>query len=628
MRPALFAAILCIAIFIGATTLEPPTAAPLKAVNIKPDSIAAVYFFNSNQCQRCHGSDPNQRVLITESGEDVNPIDDWAGSMMAHSTIDPFWRAKVQEELNLAGSHKKVIERTCLNCHAPMAMYQKLYTTGDTLSFSDIFHDTLALEGVSCVACHGLEDKELFDIPGGEIHYNRDSMIYGPYPNPYGVTMQQYTGLEPVHSPHITSSGICAKCHTLITPVPDSDKGFVEQAVYQEWLNSSYNVERVRCQDCHMPAAESPVVISSGVNGLDPRSPYAEHRLAGGNLFMLNLLRNNHADLGLKTTYSQLDSAIKYNTQMLRHNSLRLELSQAIGSEDSLYFNLSLTNLSGHKLPSGYPSRRVFIQFAVINTLTGDTLFQSGSTDQKGHLLHADESVQPHYRYINDATQTQIYEMIPADKNGVPTTVLTQAAIQLKDNRLVPAGWQNEHFTKDTTSIVGAALTDPDFNRTTAGEEGSGTDMIQYRLPKPAMGTLKIVAQAWYQAIPRKWVNNLHGSDSLITIFQSMYHNEASTIELLASDSIINYRVATKINLVARPLVYPSLLTGGSEVYFDFQGSATIDVTVFSPAGQPILTAKNFKGSSLKLPPLPQGFYFIQVRNQRGLFTYPVQIYQ
>lgn len=105
-----------------------------------------------------------KKALLTETGEDVNIIDDWAGSMMANSTRDPFWRAKVQQEINLHPGNEKIIERTCINCHAPMGMYQKLLTTGDTLTFEEMLSDTLALDGVSCVSCHALENKELFEI--------------------------------------------------------------------------------------------------------------------------------------------------------------------------------------------------------------------------------------------------------------------------------------------------------------------------------------------------------------------------------------------------------------------------------------------------------------------------------
>lgn len=628
MRLSISIILICSSIFYGAKTIENYSSTNISSLPMI-DSAAGIYFFTATHCIRCHGSDPQQRVLLTESGEDVNPVDDWAGSIMANSTFDPFWRAKVKEEIHLHNDKTKVIERTCLNCHAPMAMYQRLYTKGDTMSFNDIFIDTLAQDGVSCIACHGLENKDLFQIPGGELYYNQDSIIYGPYVNPYGVTMQQYSGLEPVHSSHIQSSGICAKCHTLITPIPGSDMGFVEQSIYQEWLNSSYSIEKIRCQDCHMPTSESPVVIASGVNGLDPRVPYAEHRLAGGNLFMLRLLRNNLSSLGLKSTYRQLDSAMAYNMQMLKHQSLKIRLLPVESMDDSLVFDVQLTNLSGHKLPSGYPSRRVFIQFIAINFLTKDTIFQSGSVDSKGHLIYRDSDFQPHYQEIANPSATQIYEMIPGDQFGFPTTILTAATTQLKDNRLVPRGWHTNHFTRDTTTIVGNANQDEDFNHDDQGTEGSGTDIIRYKFSPPNEGNLKIVVRAWYQAIPQRWVNEITPSDTLISQFQTMYHQESTTIELLATDSISNFKLPTRfISNIQKPIVYPNFLHGGSLIYI---GNMNVDITslkLFSPQGQLILQKNFMKDKSLFIPFLPPGMYFIQITSEKEIYTYPINLHQ
>ena len=591
------------------------------------DSAHAVYFFTSEHCVSCHGHDMKKKALLTETGEDVNIIDDWAGSMMANSTRDPFWRAKVQQEINLHPGNEKIIERTCINCHAPMGMYQKLLTTGDTLTFEEMLSDTLALDGVSCVSCHALENKELFEIPGGYLHYNTDSVIYGPFPNPYGVTMTQYTGLYPTYSPHISSSGLCGKCHSLITEVPGRSFGFVEQAVYQEWLNSSYSVEKIRCQDCHMPAANSPVVISSGVSGLDPRSPFAQHQLSGGNVFMLNMLKNNRESLGLPATEANFDSAIAYNTMMLRHNTLDLNLSFEDYGKDSLDFSILLINKAGHKLPSGYPSRRLFIRFYVVDGVNGDTIFQSGAIDQKGNLIHRDQSFQEHYNVINQNDQTQIYELVPGDINNKPTTILTAAVVPLKDNRLTPRGWKNGHFTKDTTSIVGAANLDPDFNHSAIGE-GSGTDVVYYRIPRPGNQRLKVYVRAYYQAIPQKWVHDLDPEEnSYITSFKHMYFQEPSSSFEIASDSLVQINLSKKYVSQPSAEIYPNFLTSGSSLHFNGFENRLIDIKIYNLKGQLILVRKQASYEPLLLPPLPPSTYIVQTRFENIVYNFPIIIY-
>ena len=69
-----------------------------------PDTINSL-FYGSGKCSGCHGVDPNH--LASKAGQtfpmvpmpdawDVNVVDDWRSSIMANSTKDPFWRAKVR----------------------------------------------------------------------------------------------------------------------------------------------------------------------------------------------------------------------------------------------------------------------------------------------------------------------------------------------------------------------------------------------------------------------------------------------------------------------------------------------------------------------------------------------------
>lgn len=96
----------------------------------------------------------------------------------------------------------------------------------------------------------------------------------------------------------------------------------------------------------------------------------------------------------------------------------------------------------------------------------------------------------------------QIYELVMADVNGDFTTVLERAKEPLKDNRLVPLGFLTSHPGYDTTRIAGTALLDPNFNRNTLNEEGSGTDLIHYRIPMNGWsGALTATTRVFYQSM-------------------------------------------------------------------------------------------------------------------------------
>jgi len=339
------------------------------------------------------------------------------------------------------------------------------------------------------------------------------------------------------------------------------------------------------------------------------------------------MLKNNRESLGLPATEANFDSAIAYNTMMLRHNTLDLNLSFEDYGKDSMDFSILLINKAGHKLPSGYPSRRLFIRFYVVDGVNGDTLFQSGAIDQKGNLIHRDQSFQEHYNVINQNDQTQIYELVPGDINNKPTTILTAAVVPLKDNRLTPRGWKNGHFTKDTTSIVGAANLDPDFNHSAIGE-GSGTDVVYYRIPRPGNQRLKVYVRAYYQAIPQKWVHDLDPEEnSYITSFKHMYFQEPSSSFEIASDSLVQINLSKKYVSQPSAEIYPNFLTSGSSLHFNGFENRLIDIKIYNLKGQLILVRKQASYEPLLLPPLPPSTYIVQTRFENTVYNFPIIIY-
>jgi len=57
------------------------------------DNFTTPHFSGSGNCVTCHDG------LRDTSGDDVSIVKDWGASMMANSTKDPLWQAKVATEL-------------------------------------------------------------------------------------------------------------------------------------------------------------------------------------------------------------------------------------------------------------------------------------------------------------------------------------------------------------------------------------------------------------------------------------------------------------------------------------------------------------------------------------------------
>jgi hypothetical protein len=76
----------------------------------------------------------------------------------------------------------------------------------------------------------------------------------------------------------------------------------------------------------------------------------------------------------------------------------------------------------------------------------------------------------------------------------------------LKDNRLLPAGFNKQSAEKDI-AVIGDAADDPNF--TDAG------DSIHYSVALAnAQGPFQIEAELWYQPIGFRWAHNLAAYDS------------------------------------------------------------------------------------------------------------------
>lgn len=496
----------------SAGALEPPTAP-------RPHAEPPL-FAHSSDCLACH----NQ--LVAPSGEDVSIGLAWRSTMMANSSRDPYWQASVRRETLDHPRRAADIEDECAACHMPMAqrMARAAGQPGVVLAHlpfaerrlpATVALQRLAADGVSCTVCHqvaadGLGTPASFNA-GFAVVAPVDGVrqILGPYAIDQGRRriMRSVTGYEPVEAPHVRQSELCASCHTLITEAFGPDGNVIgrlpEQMNYHEWRHSAFAQEGRSCQACHMPRAAGPVRIASVLG--DYRDSLAQHAFVGGNAFMLRMLSRHRTELGVDALPVELAATIRATQQQLQQDTARMSVLGAQVSGSTLAFEVDVRNLAGHKFPTGYPARRAWLHVTVTDA-TGRVVFESGGLTAGGAIRgnDADDDAgrfEPHYLEVTAPDQVQIYETILGDPARRPTTGLLTATSYLKDNRLLPRGFDKATADADI-AVHGEARGDADFT--------GGGDRVRYRL---AVGTarapLVVDVELRYQAIAYRWAENL-----------------------------------------------------------------------------------------------------------------------
>lgn len=504
-------------------------------------------FSGSGNCAMCHTGDGN---VLSQNGVDISPPTYWRSTMMANSSKDPFWLAMVAEEVHNYPQLQQTIETTCTRCHSPMGYTEALYNGQTNYSISQMKQDPIANDGVSCTACHQIKPDNFGSHNSYSGHYviENDSIIYGPYENPELTYMQMIVNYTPVFTTHMNKSELCATCHTLFTPYLDNQGQiagqFPEQTPYLEWKNSLYSAQNIQCQDCHMPKTYDPIDIAT----IPPshqvlRSPYWKHEFVGGNVYMLKMLRNNIDSLGITASVENFDSTITRAEFNLTQKALDLEVTESF-ENDSLNIFVKLTNKAGHKLPAGIPFRRMWIHLKVADG-SNNIVFESGNWNSNGEIIGLNQNYEPHYDVVRNSDQIQIYEGVMVDVDGNVTNRLLRASQYIKDNRIPPAGFISTHPSYDTTAIFGNALTDLNFNREN-GSEGSGSDIVTYRIPAMTNSSYTITAEVCFQSIKPKVVDYLSNiSEPDIDKFVSMYNQLPNEPFVMKS---INKTVVTNVN--------------------------------------------------------------------------------
>jgi hypothetical protein len=514
---ALFVAVAVSSVRAQSTPKAGPAARPRDVSRVKG---YGTHFETSDRCIACHNG------MFTPAGEDVSIGVAWRTSMMGNAGRDPYWMAGVRRELIDHAPAAASIQDECSICHMPMMRYEAKLAGGEGVAFAHLppdpskLGDRLADDGVSCTVCHQIVDtnfgkRESF-VGGFKVDEKTPPgarPVFGPFEIDKGhqTVMHSSSAFQPTEGKHIRASELCATCHTLLTRALDAQGNVVgelpEQVPYQEWLHSEFKETR-SCQSCHMPVVTEKTPISSVLG--EPREGFARHTFVGGNFFMQRLMNRFRNDLGIAAQPQEMDAAALRTIEHLQTDAARVTIENTDLRNGQLQAVVAVENLDGHKLPTAYPSRRVWLHVTVRDR-AGRVVFESGALNADGSIQGNDNDAdaarfEPHHAQISQPDEVQIYESVMAGADGRVTTGLLTAVRYVKDNRLLPRGFDKRTADKDV-AVHGEAETDPDFI--------GGGDRVRYAIAiGEAQGPFRVDAELWYQPIAYRWAMNLRAYDA------------------------------------------------------------------------------------------------------------------
>ncbi len=387
---------------------------------------------------------------------------------MGHAVRDPLYLAALDEaEKDIPGAGD-----FCLRCHAPEAWVSGrcVPSDGSRLRPDD--------SGVTCSACHRMDPSPW--QRNGQFVLGEDLEYRGPYTDAQALHLWQA-------SDFITDSKLCGTCHNLLNPLVnrrdlngvDTGLPFPEQLTYMEWATSDFALgdNPQSCQDCHMPKDAGQVAIQGPM-----RPERGDHGIVGGNIFLKSAIQFLYPELGL----SDALNAGKRKGRAILQQAATLEFldpATEIARGEPVPLSFKITNLTGHKLPTGYPEgRRMWLEVR-----SEDLALARGAFDQA-----RGEPVQP----------VKVWKTVQGHSETGPGYRLVLNDTIFFDNRIPPRGF----VVTATTAPVGVTYPEVSPGVLAHWDEATATGTVACDAPD---GGVQVEAVLWYQSITKRYVDGL-----------------------------------------------------------------------------------------------------------------------
>lgn len=479
-------------------------------------------------CQGCHGD--------FNMAENVEPHPTWSGSMMANSSRDPlFWAA-----LDVANNDVPGVGDWCLRCHASNAWLSgRSEPPGGTtdgcslVGTIDSINDDFS--GVNCHLCHRMMVNDSPPTGQDSVYYENgqywlddancanSGSANNPQDGPCRRGPYDYPALggdtEPPHqwafSQYHVDSDLCANCHNVTSPVhnliaadgTDTGVPFPIERTYKEWQQSEFRTggsAEQTCQGCHMPKSDASNLFACVQQQNDRTGNLAVHQFVGGNTWVPQVLKGEYPNLGRGDAF---DATTAWALDMLQNKSATVEVTALGEAEngDALSVEVKVTNLTGHKLPTGYPEgRRMWINVQAHDG-DGALIWESGAYDASTGDLTEDAQIKIYRSEPGIYNANGTGECDAVDGDGKHTFHFVLNNCYAIDNRIPPLGFtggsdietQPKNYTYPETSPGSGVLVN--------------YDVTPYTIPVglSTKGPVTVTATLNFQVVSKEYVEFL-----------------------------------------------------------------------------------------------------------------------
>ncbi|MBL4683102.1 MAG: hypothetical protein JKY37_00820 [Nannocystaceae bacterium] len=306
-------------------------------------------FNSARDCEQCH----------------PDHVAEWELSRHAYAMTDPVFRALVEiRQSDLDG----VEDQFCTSCHSSICTRGGECIPG--FSFESL--SPIALEGITCEACHKVQEVVR--------PYNSGHLIDGTAAlggNIKDPTRNAYH--ESKYDALFDSSEFCAGCHDVL-----ETNGLNLERPYAEWLESAAPAAGKTCQSCHMPTYEGVAAL-----GAPTRTDLHRHRFLGVELPRIPEILSDPALAA--TLNAEIDTLLQTAA------SMALTVPEQVTAGRQLDLVITVRNeIGAHAFPTGSTNlRQVWIEVTATNG-EGTVLYETGKLDANGDLGNVWSTIEPH----------------------------------------------------------------------------------------------------------------------------------------------------------------------------------------------------------------------------------------
>jgi hypothetical protein len=432
---------------------------------------------------------------------------EWLPSAHHYSAMDPAFQ-RIQSVMSTQNG--PISTRYCAGCHDPISLFQgskDFVLEGVQGGVSGrVGYD----EGVSCLACHAIEQTDIKGNANYVIHQPQ-RYVWELLQGPWAKRISDFL-IRTYPDQHIASLSrrmfktpeFCAACHKQFIDEEVNQVGWVQlQNQYDNWKASRWNHPdqpelTIECRECHMPltAARDPAAGDtidrnrSAADGL-----HRSHRFLGGNQFIPTLLDLPGGSEHVALTERWLRGEIEVPEIASRWRSgpavpIELELPSQVRPGEQVELRVRMINNKvGHDFPTGpLDIIQAWLEVEVTDP-QGQVVFQTGRKDERNIIEPGTYmfKAEPVDRYGNLIDRHNLWEMV---------------GVRFKRS-LFPGASEVARFDFPCPGTGGDAVRDLPRD-----------ELLTLTVPPEAQGELRVHARLNYRKIDQYLMNFAFGEDA------------------------------------------------------------------------------------------------------------------